>query len=63
MSQSKYSVDLNLDQAGGIARDYLIDLLDDLNVPFTDPTLIKSINQLIAYMSVPGTWEDGKYDR
>ena len=63
MSQSNYSVDLNLDQAGGIARDYLIDLLDDLNVPFTDPTLIKSINQLIAYMSVPGTWEDGKYDR
>lgn len=58
----KYSVDLNLEQAESITRDYLVDMLDDLNVPFTDPTLIESINRLIAYLSVPGTWEDGKYD-
>lgn len=62
MTRTSYIVDLDIEQAEGVARDYLIDLLDDLNIPFTDPALIKSINHLIAYMSTPGTWEEGKYD-
>lgn len=62
MTRISYIVDLDMEQAEGVTRDYLIDLLDDINVPFSDPAFIKSINCLIAYMSTPGTWEDGKYD-
>lgn len=58
----KYPIELSIEQAEMVTREYLIDLLGDVNVPFTDPKLTESLNFLIAYMSVPGEWEEGRYD-
>lgn len=62
MTRSVLSVELNVEQAEQVTREYLIDLLDDVNIPFGDPNMTECVHRLIAYMSTPGTWEDGKYD-
>ena len=53
-----FKVELEFEQVERISRDYLIDLLEDC----TSPKVIESLNCAISYMSVSGTWEDGKYD-
>jgi hypothetical protein len=58
------NIELNYDQVEEIVREYLIEFLDELDITerFADPVMKESINRLIAYHSVPGQWEDGKYD-
>ena len=57
------TVALTYEQREQVARDYLIDLLEDIEfVPFGDPNTIEVLNRVISYMSPPGQWEDGKYD-
>lgn len=52
-----YSVDIENDDE--ICRDVLVDLL-----AITDNAKIEeAINIVIAYLSVPGEWENGKYDQ
>ena len=48
------TVALNWEQREQVARDYLIDLLEDVeDIPFDGRTsLVESINNIIAYMSV-----------
>ena len=62
MTRSEFSVELSVEQAEKVTREYLIDLLDDDNIPFGDPIMTVCVYRLIAYMSTPGTWEEGKYD-
>lgn len=57
-----YNVELDTEQSDKITREVLIDMLEDLNIPFTDPNMVECVNRLIAWMSPPGTWQDGKYD-
>lgn len=57
-----FEVSLSHEQTEALTREFLIDLLEDLNVPFTDPVMLQNINQLISWMSPPGSWKDGKYD-
>ena len=58
------TIALTYEQREQVARDYLIELLEDIEfVPFGDPKMVETVNQLIAYMSSPGAWEDGKYDK
>lgn len=57
-----FEVSLSHEQAEEVTREFLIDLLEDLNVPFTDPVMLQNINQLVSWMSPPGSWKDGKYD-
>ena len=54
-----FEVELEYDQVGRVAREYLIDLLEYCD----DSKLSESVNDIIAYMSIPGTWREGKYDR
>lgn len=58
------TVALNWEQREQVARDYLIDLLEDVeDIPFDGrPSLVESINNIIAYMSVPGSWQGGAFD-
>lgn len=62
MTRNIFTVDLEFDQAEEVSREYLISLLSDINAPLFDPEMIKTLNRLIAYMSPPGTWEEGKFD-
>lgn len=58
------TIALTYEQREQVTKDYLIELLYDIEViPFGDPVLVQSVNRLIAYMSVPGEWEDGQYDK
>jgi len=58
-----FTVELSLEQAEQVTRDYLIDLLNDIEcVPFGDPNMIECLNRLVSYMSVPGEWKDGRHD-
>tara|TARA_E500000318_G_C3398122_1_gene148713 strand:+ start:99 stop:296 length:198 start_codon:yes stop_codon:yes gene_type:complete len=58
------TVALTYEQREQVARDFLIDLLEDIAyVPFGDPTMVDAVNRIIAFCSPPDTWEDGKYDR
>ena len=52
---------LTPEQQGELTRKLLISLLDDLRSE-CDMSVITVINQLIAYHSVPGQWENGEYD-
>jgi len=48
-----------------LIRDELIDQLETLLLQTdldTEHPLITAYNYIIAYNSVPGEWEDGKYD-
>ena len=58
------TVALNWEQREQVARDFLIDLLNDVeDIPFDGRTsLVESINQIIAYISPPGSWEGGAFD-
>ena len=57
------TIALTYDQREQVARDFLIELLEDIeHVPFGDPLFVKSVNQLIAYLSVYGEWDNGKHD-
>lgn len=62
MTRNIFTVELEFDQAEEVSRGYLINLLSDINAHPFDSELIEPLNRLIAYMSTPGTWEDGKYD-
>ena len=62
MSNTSCTIALNYEQREQVTKDYLIELLEDMKVPFGDPALQECVNRLIAYMSVPGEWEDGQYD-
>lgn len=57
-----FQVNLDHDQATSITREYLLDFLSDINIPFQDPKIVDACNLIIAYMSVPGEYEGGKYD-
>ena len=58
------TVALTYEQREQVARDFLIDLLEDVeHVPFGDPSIVDSINRIIAFCSPPGSWEDGKFDK
>lgn len=62
--ETSATIALTYDQREQVARDFLIDLLDDIEyVPFGDPTMSVAIHRIIAYCSAPGSWEDGKYDK
>ena len=57
------TVALTYEQREQVAKDFLIDLLYDIeDVPFGDPTMVENIHRIIAFCSAPGSWEDGKYD-
>lgn len=57
------TIALNYEQREQVARNYLIELLEDIeDVPFGDRQMVESINRIIAFMSPPQTWEGGKYD-
>jgi len=57
-----FEVSLSHKQAEEVTREFLIELLEDLNVPFTDPIMLQNISQLISWLSPPGTWKEGKND-
>jgi len=59
--------DLNEHAFEQLIRTELIDQLTDLEFSANDDSirdtkLIESFKRVIAYNSVPGTYEDGKYD-
>jgi len=57
------TVALTYEQREQVARDFLIDLLEDIeDVPFGDRNMVDALNQIIAFCSAPGSWENGKYD-
>lgn len=57
------TVALTYEQREQVARDFLIDLLEDIeDVPFGDRNMVDALNQIIAFCSSPGSWENGKYD-
>lgn len=57
------TIALTFDQREQVARDYLIQLLEDFEcVPFGDTKLVNSLNTIIAYMSPLGEWAEGQYD-
>jgi len=57
------TIALTYDQREQVARDFLIEFLEDIeDVPFGDAILVEKVNQLIAYLSVPGEWEKGQHD-
>ena len=63
MTRREFNVELSVEQAEKVTREFLIDLLDDVNDPFgDDPSMSDCVYRLIAYMSTPGTWKGGKYD-
>lgn len=59
---TSFQVDLDIDQVEKITRECLLDFLDDINIPFQDPKIVDACHTVIAYMSVPGEYKDGKYD-
>lgn len=59
--------DFNEQQFDNMFRNELIDQLTTLEFTADEPTvseivLITAFKKVIAYNSVPGTYEDGKYD-
>jgi hypothetical protein len=58
------TVALTYKQREQVARDFLIDLLEDIeHVPFQDPSMVDAMNRIIAFCSPPGSWENGQYDK
>jgi hypothetical protein len=57
------TVALTYKQREQVARDFLIDLLEDIeHVPFQDPSMVDAMNRIIAFCSPSGSWENGQYD-
>lgn len=59
--------DFNEDAFDALFRDALIEQLDDFASTMDDDSirdnkLVEAFKRVIAYNSVPGTYEDGKYD-
>jgi len=59
--------DFNEDAFDQLIRNALIEQLEDFvdtmnDDSIRDTTLVKAFKRVIAYNSVPGTYEDGKYD-
>ena len=59
--------DLNEHAFEQLIRNELIEQLSDLEFDMNDDsirdtTLVEAFKRVIAYNSVPGTYEDGKYD-
>ena len=57
-----FQVKLDMDQSEKLTREFLLDLVKDVNIPFQDPKIVDACHTIIAYMSVPGEYEGGKYD-
>jgi len=62
-----YKYFLNIDALNDIIRLELLEQLADLedtmdDDSIRDTTLVEAFKRVIAYNSVPGTYEDGKYD-
>lgn len=57
------TIALTYKQREQVAKDFLIDLLADVeDVPFGDPQIVDSINRIISFCSRPGEWQDGAFD-
>ena len=60
------NIDLTAEQKEKLTREILVDVLEGLEVDVEtqgwDDVKV-SLETLIAYFSVPGTYKDGKYDR
>lgn len=59
------NIDLTAEQKEKLTREFLVDVLEELEVDVEkgwDDVKV-SLETLIAYFSVPGTYKDGKYDR
>lgn len=59
--------DFNEDSFDQLIRNALIEQLEDFEDTMNDDsirdtTLVDAFKRVIAYNSVPGTYEDGKYD-
>ena len=59
--------DFNEDSFDQLIRNALIEQLEDFEDTMNDDsirdtTLVEAFKRVIAYNSVPGTYEDGKYD-
>ena len=59
--------DFNEDAFDALFRDALIEQLEDFKSTMdedsiADSKLVEALRRVIAYNSVPGTYEDGKYD-
>jgi len=59
--------DFNEDAFDQLIRNALIEQLEDFvdtmnDDSIRDTTLVEAFKRVIAYNSVPGTYEDGKYD-
>jgi len=59
--------DFNEDAFDALFRDALIEQLEDFQSTMDedsirDSKLVEALRRVIAYNSVPGTYEDGKYD-
>ena len=62
-----YKYFFNMDALGDIVRSELIEQLADVENTMDDDSirdnkLVKALKRVIAYNSVPGSYEDGKYD-
>jgi len=59
--------DFNEDAFDALFRDALIEQLEDFKSTMdedsiADSKIVEALRRVIAYNSVPGTYEDGKYD-
>jgi len=59
--------DFNEDAFDTLFRDALIEQLEDFKSTMdedsiADSKIVEALRRVIAYNSVPGTYEDGKYD-
>ena len=59
--------DFNEDAFDALFRDALIEQLEDFESTMdedsiSDSKTVEALRRVIAYNSVPGTYEDGKYD-
>lgn len=59
------NIDLTAEQKEYLTRELLVCALEDLDLEVEDgwDDVKLSLETLIAYYSVPGTYKDGKYDR
>jgi len=59
--------DFNEEAFDALFRDTLIEQLEDFQATMdedsiADSKIVEALRRVIAYNSVPGTYEDGKYD-
>ena len=62
MIEHSCTIALTYEQREQVARDFLLELLYDLEIPFQDAEHIVCIKRLIAYLSTPGDFLNGEFD-